>query len=247
MSSAATTHDERDSDLLHRLEDALELPMIVLGLVWLALAAAELATVLPPWLDHVTTGIWAVFVADFVLRLWLARDRGGYLRQNWLTLVALGVPALRIFRIARVLRVLRATRAVRGLRLARMVTTFGRAKHSIHRLLARRHALGYVIALTITVAVLGAAGLLAFEQGTTAAFDGYGHALWWTAMLLTTMGSETWPQTVEGRALCLVLAIYGFAVFGYITATIASWLVGRDKAASDQPTKISSTPEGSTT
>lgn len=33
-------------------------------------------------------------------------------------------------------------------------------------------------------------------------------------MLLTTMGSEYWPQTAEGRILCLLLSVYAFAVFG---------------------------------
>lgn len=224
-----------EEDLFHRLEDALELPMIALGLAWLGLATAELVTTLPPWLDHVATGIWAVFLADFGLRLWLARDRGRYLRRNWLTIIALAIPALRIFRVARVVGAMRAARAVRSVRLARMVTTFSRARRSIHRLLARRHALGYVIALTFAVAVLGAAGMLAFERDSGAAFEGYGHALWWTAMLLTTMGSEIWPRTLEGRLLCLVLALYGFAIFGYITATLASWLVGREKTAARTP------------
>ena len=56
----------------------------------------------------------------------------------------------------------------------------------------------------------------------------YGTALWWTAMLMTTMGSEYWPQTPEGRVLCLILALYAFAVFGYVTATLATFFIGRD-------------------
>jgi voltage-gated potassium channel len=47
-------------------------------------------------------------------------------------------------------------------------------------------------------------------------------------MLLTSIGSEYWPQTASGRALCLLLSVYGFAVFGYITAALASYFVGRD-------------------
>ncbi len=47
-------------------------------------------------------------------------------------------------------------------------------------------------------------------------------------MLMTTMGSEYWPQTVEGRLLCLILSIYAFAVFGYVTATLATFFIGRD-------------------
>jgi len=33
----------------------------------------------------------------------------------------------------------------------------------------------------------------------------------------------------KSRLLCLVLAIYEFAVFGYVTATIASFFIGLDK------------------
>ncbi len=47
-------------------------------------------------------------------------------------------------------------------------------------------------------------------------------------MIMTTMGSEYWPRTAEGRVLCLILSLYAFAVFGYVTATLASFFVGRD-------------------
>jgi voltage-gated potassium channel len=56
----------------------------------------------------------------------------------------------------------------------------------------------------------------------------YGTALWWTAMLMTTMGSEYWPQTPEGRILCFILSLYAFTVFGYVTAVLATFFVGRD-------------------
>ncbi len=52
-------------------------------------------------------------------------------------------------------------------------------------------------------------------------------------MLLTSLGSEYWPRTLEGRLLCFLLALYGFAVFGYITASFASFFVGRDAASQD--------------
>ncbi len=52
-------------------------------------------------------------------------------------------------------------------------------------------------------------------------------------MLLTSLGSEYWPQTGEGRVLCFLLALYGFAVFGYVTATIATFFVGRDAESDD--------------
>ncbi len=67
--------------------------------------------------------------------------------------------------------------------------------------------------------------MLAFEAAAEieGGFTSYADALWWTAMLLTSMGSEFWPKSPEGRILCLLLAFYGFAVFGYITASFASF------------------------
>lgn len=50
-------------------------------------------------------------------------------------------------------------------------------------------------------------------------------------MVMTTMGSEYWPKAPAGRVLCWLLAVYAFAIFGYITATIASNFVGRDRQA----------------
>ena len=38
-------------------------------------------------------------------------------------------------------------------------------------------------------------------------------------MLVSTMGSDFWPLTPEGRVLALLLSVYGLAVFGYITAS----------------------------
>jgi voltage-gated potassium channel len=64
-----------------------------------------------------------------------------------------------------------------------------------------------------------------------ASISSYGEAVWWTAMIMTTMGSEYWPRTVEGRTLGWLLAVYAFAIFGYITATIASYFVGQDRGA----------------
>ena len=47
-------------------------------------------------------------------------------------------------------------------------------------------------------------------------------------MLMTSLGSEYWPKTPEGRVLCILLALYAFSVFGYVTATLATYFVGRD-------------------
>ncbi|WP_165482744.1 potassium channel family protein [Legionella gresilensis] len=97
-----------------------------------------------------------------------------------------------------------------------------------------RQGFFYIISLTILVTLVGAAGIYAFEG----VFANYGEALWLAAMMITTMGSDFWPKTVEGRILCLGLAIYGFAIFGYITAVVASFLIGKEAKDKANQAKI---------
>ena len=53
---------------------------------------------------------------------------------------------------------------------------------------------------------------------------------------MTTMGSDYVPQTAEGRILFFLLALYAFTMFGYVTATLATFFVGQD--ADDDETEI---------
>jgi voltage-gated potassium channel len=226
--------DAERRELLARLEDWLETPMLVLGLAWLALLILELTRGLPPTLEAAGTFIWAVFILDFAVKLALAPDKGDYLKANWLTALALAVPALRVLRVLRVARVFRAARAARGLRLFRVVSSLNRGMRALGAAM-RRRGFGYVVALTAVVALAGAAGMYAFEREAPGGrgFSSYGEALWWTAMVMTTMGSDYFPRTTEGRVLCFALAVYAFAVFGYVTATLATFFVGRDAESAE--------------
>jgi voltage-gated potassium channel len=214
--------------LLLRLQRWLEIPMMCLGVAWLALVVVELTRGLSPFLERVGTAVWLVFVADFALRLVLAPRRGRYLRRHWLTAVSLVVPALRVFRVWTLVRVLRVARTARGLRLVKVVSSLNRGMRGLDRAL-RRRGFGYVVAFTALVAPVGAAGMYAFEQNPGGpGLNSYSESLWWTAMLLTTVGSEYWPRTPEGRLLTLFLAIYALSIFGYLAATLASLFVGRE-------------------
>ena len=222
--------NEERRQLLEQLEDWLETPLLVLGFVWLAMFVYELVWGEGYALNAANTVIWLIFLGDFALKFTLAPDKTGYLRSNWLTVIALALPALRVFRIFRVVRVLRAARATRGLRLVRLVGSLNRGMRALSKTISRRGA-GYVVALTVVATLSGAAGMYAFEhEQPDSPLRDYGSALWWTAMVMTTMGSDYFPQTAEGRVLCLALAVFAFAVFGYVTATLATFFIGRDAA-----------------
>ncbi|MGI8704931.1 MAG: ion transporter [Sphingomicrobium sp.] len=219
--------------LLRDLDEWLAVPMLVLSLAWLAIVVWELVSDSILLLETVGLVIWVIFIAEFLLRFALAPEKGPFLRSNWLTVIALLVPALRVFRA---LAFLRAARGLRGLRLVRIVGTANRSMNALRTTLERRGFI-YVAGLTALVIFLGAAGMLNFENArdVPGGFATYGDALWWTGMLVASIGSETWPVTTEGRVLTMLLAIYGLAMFGYIAATFASFFIGRDADEASGP------------
>lgn len=226
------------SSLLRRLKHRLDRPLAVLGVLWLVLIVIEFTRGLGSFLSQLSIAIWIVFLTDFAITFTVAPDKTRYLRSNWLTLLSLAVPALRAVRF---LRVLRLARTLRGLRMLRLLASLNRGMRALG-VAMRRRGFGYVMLLTLLVWVSGAAGMVAFESGFASGtpLDRYATSLWWTAMILTTMGSEYWPKTAEGRFLCLVLAVYGFTMFGYVTATLATFFVQSDsKHDASAPAKSS--------
>lgn len=227
-------HRER-TELLEHIDQLTDLPMTVLGFVWLALLIVDLTSGLAPGFQLLGNVIWIIFILDFLLSLILAPDKRRYLRSNWLTVVSLLLPALRVLRALRALRTLRLLRVTRSLNLVRLLTSLNRGFRSLRGTFRRRGA-GYVAVLTLLVALAGAAGMQDFEDVPAAresGLSGYVSWLWWSAMVLVTMGSDYFPKTAEGRALAWLLALYGFAVFGYLTASVASLFIGRDRETTE--------------
>jgi voltage-gated potassium channel len=214
--------------------------MVILSVAWIALLVAELVgDGLSPSLEAAVWAIWGIFVLDFVVEFVIAPAKGEYLRTNWLTVLSLALPAVRVVRVFAALRVLRAARVVRSVGLLRILTSLNRGFASL-RATAVRRGLGYVLVATALVIVVGAAGMAYFESPASLAATGtsdgrvpirdYGEALWWTAYAMTT-GATSEPTTGEGKLLGWLLSLYGLAVFGYLTATLATHFIGRERAS----------------
>jgi voltage-gated potassium channel len=222
--------------LLKEINDATDRPLFYLSFVWLALIIFELTTGINQQLEYLGFVVWIIFIADYLLEMLIAPDTKKYLRQNWLAGLSLLLPALRIFRIFQSLRLLRATRSLRSLNLLKVISSLNRGVANLRRI-ARSYGINYIFPLTAIIFLAGAGGIGFFENTTAlhqaghpgSGIDNYADAMWWTAMLMTTFGSGYWPQTLEGRLLTIVLAFYAIAIFGYITATLASLLVERGK------------------
>jgi voltage-gated potassium channel len=235
-------HSER-WELLRTLDRVLEGPLIVLSFVWLAVLLAEFVVGTDVRFDVLVYAIWVVFIIEVAIELVIAPDRLGYLRGNWLKVISLAIPALRALRVLTALRFLRAARAVRSASLLRLLTSLNRGMGALGRTLDRARFV-YVVALTVLVIVIGAGGLLFFEREAAAELQAagergmtsYGEALWWTAMAMTTVGTDYFPVTAEGRLLGWLLSVFAIGVFGYVTATMAGHFLGIE-AAPSQPAR----------
>lgn len=204
-------------------EEVLEAVLTFLALLFGALLVVEFTTALSPaqsrWIELTGLVIWFIFTVDFVVRLALAESKSAYLRRNWLAALAVLLPAFRIARIFRAIRVLRL------LRLGRVVTTANRSMRAVQQVVPG--GIGYVALLSGVLVMLGAAGIYTLEEDAESGIGSFGDALWWAAATLTTIGSGIEPVTFEGRVLAILMMVFGLGISGFVTATVAVFLLGR--------------------
>jgi voltage-gated potassium channel len=160
---------------------------------------------------------WALFAADYMVRLLLATHRWRYFWRHLLDLAIVVLPVLRPLRLLRLvmlLRVLnrRAAQSLRG-RIAVYVAS----------------ATGLLIGCA-SLAVLDA------ERGhASATIRNFPDALWWSVSTITTVGyGDRFPVTSEGRLIAVGLMLGGIALLGVVTASIASWFLDRVKETEEQ-------------
>ena len=241
----AALHAERD-DLLAQLHDLLDPLMIGLGLLFLVLLLVDLSGLaLGPdearWLNRALTAIWIAFIADFAVRFLVAPVKGRYLRANWFNALTLVLPFLRPF------RALRAVQSLRSLSLLQLLNGMNRGIRGLRRV-TRGRQFAYVAALTVVTTLAGAVGVLYFDRGQpNAPIQTFGEALWWAAGIITTIGNEEYAVSAEARVIGVLLSVYAISVVGYVTASIASYLIGRDAAQQGAtPAPSPPTPPAST-
>lgn len=161
--------------------------------------------------------IYAVFVAEYLVRLRLAADRRAFVRGNLFDLALVLIPFLRPLRVARVVRLLR---------VARLGALLGSStKHA--RGSMRNQAIAYVGVVAGALTLLCSVLMLDVERHNPKAnIHTYGDSIWWAITTLSTVGyGDRFPVTWPGRGIALVLMLAGVSLFGTITAAVASFFV----------------------
>ncbi|GEE03436.1 voltage-gated potassium channel [Gordonia spumicola] len=193
---------------------AVEWPLVVSAVVFLiAYAAPIVEPDLHPEVDvacSVIVGlVWALFVVDYGVRLWLSPRRWVFVRSNLFDLTTLTLPLLRPLRL---------------LRLLALLSVLNRASSRS----LRGKAVVYAIGGAVSLLVIAALAITDAERGLAgSSIDGIGDGMWWAITTMTTVGyGDTFPVTTTGRCVAVVLMIAGIALLGVVTGIFASWLVG---------------------
>jgi voltage-gated potassium channel len=219
----------------------LDKPMGILGVIFLFVVLGQLLATNPALITVFTVlgwFFWAVFVAEFLLRAYLARFGREFWRRNWWQVVFLLVPFLRFFRSLQALRFVRISRVAR---LGGIVSAGVRGSRSAGRLLSNR--IGWLAA--VTAVVILAASQLLYAAGP---YEAYGDALFEAAMATITGNGVTVTSTFS-RILQVLLATYSVAVFATLAGSLgAFFLRGIDPAPTAPPRAgtVLTEPSGST-
>lgn len=221
---------EERMELLSQIDSLFDFPLTSLSILWLILIIIDLVSGLSSTLQTLSFFIWGIFIIDFFIELVVSPKKKDYLKENWLVALSLFLPALRILRLFSGFKLVSFASHVRSLHLASVLSSFYRSLRTVRQIMEQR-GLIYILLLTTLITLLGAAGIYDFEQQ---GFTSYLDALWWTAMIMITVGSNYWPKTTEGRILAFLLSAYAFYIFVYVTAALASLLVESEKSFSKE-------------
>ena len=194
---------------------------MLLGFLYLALYSiqviAEPGQAVYMMLESGSVVIYVVFGIDLMARLFLAgksllklEGAIAFIKSNWLSILAMTLPAFRSLRVLRVLLVLRG--------IAPYISS-------------RAHKVGLVIGITTPLVLFTAAvSVLEAERYVEGAnITSFGDAIWWSIASVSTVGyGDRFPVSDGGRAIATLLLIVGIGLFASLTSLLASWVI-KDK------------------
>lgn len=222
------------ADALEKFEQQTAVPMLGLALIFTVLLIVPLVFDLSEGTERTFIAIdwiiWAIFTVEYLIRLYLAPEKGRFIRGNLIDLAVIVLPFLRPLRVAR------SARALRVLRAAPAATALGRSIDTARDVLTRRK-LHYALAVTGVVVVAAALLVETVERDAPDGnIHGIGDALWWAITTVTTVGyGDRFPTTAAGRGVGVVLMVMGIALFGFLAGNLASFFLERHEEETVDP------------
>ena len=199
-------------DLVDRIERVTKYPLALVGIAWLVVAIVILTTdrdgSAPVFLVGTLFVLWALALAEYLVRLVVSPDRRGYLKRRWVEPATVVIPPLQGWHLVGI---------------EKMCLLLHEGELRVEAIL-RHHSLFRVLIAAAATLFLGAWLVLLFEEkakGTN--IHSYPDALWWAIVTVTTVGyGDRYPVTAGGRTVAVILMLLGIGLIGVLTATVAS-------------------------
>ena len=179
----------------------------------------------------------ALFTAEYLVRLWVARKPLGYATSFYGVIDLLAVlpaylglvfPAGRFLGVVRVLRVLRVFRILKLGEYVREASVLAGALRA-----SRRKIVVFVYTVLTIVVVVGS--LMYLVEGPESGFTSIPESVYWAVVTLTTVGyGDISPQTPFGKFLACGLMVVGYGVIAVPTGIVTIELQRASRAASDR-------------
>ena len=176
---------------------------------------------------YVDNIILVIFAIDYFSRLFLAKDKKKFFKENIFDLLSI-IPVSGLFAFFRIARISRAARLVRLLRLFRLVGLAGKLKKFLHT-----NGLIYWIYLSLALLIIGAGAYSISEDASL------GQSFWWAIATATTVGyGDISPHTLVGKIVAFILMLVGIGVIGMLTSSITTYFVKNNTDESGQQEKL---------
>jgi voltage-gated potassium channel len=199
-------------DLVDRIEEITKYPMAILGVAWLVLGIIVVTTDINRKASAAAVtalfGLWAVVLVEYLVRLGITPDKGGYVKRRWVEPATVVLPPLQGWRL---------------IGIERMTLLVHEGELRLEFIL-KHHSLFRVLIAAAGTLILGAWAVLLFEENSSSGnIHSYPQSLWWAIVTVTTVGyGDKYPVTTGGRLVAAVLMLVGIGLIGVLTATVAS-------------------------
>src|SRR5947209_2486696 len=162
---------------------------------------------------QVLYGLSALFLIEFVARLWDSPFRWLYVRSHWMDAVAC-IPFVGALRGLRVLRLLRIAAGLRVLRSIELLDQDAGGRASF-----------WFIWPSLLVLWLGGSyAIWLVDRVPRSQVNNFGDALYLTFVSVTTVGyGDAVPKTAAAKVIVGILVFIGIGFLGFVSARLTAW------------------------
>lgn len=230
---------DKEGDKASKVYDIFMMTVIVISIIPLMFKGYR-----PPW-RGIDTFCVAVFIVDYLLRLWTAdlKLKGKshpFLRYPFtfmaiIDLLSILPSLIPVSRALKAFRLMRMVKMIRGFRLFRVFKALRYSK-SDDIILAvikdTKDLLLMVCGLAIGYIFMAALIIFNVEPET---FDTFFEAVYWATMSLTAVGyGDIYPVTMAGRFVSMVSSIFGIAIVAMPAGIITAGYIEEVKRRNDR-------------